>query len=255
MADAKKSGAQGERRMPFWPAWLDDAGLDPYTVRVFLHVVRVAARSREFYEARPATARACRMSPRRVFTALRELVKANVLAIEGEPSYGRLATRFTLRPLEEWRPTVHHVHGQPCTDGGFNRAPRAAEGTEEGSLRKGSHSGGPPARAVWPVRSVAQLVKVWEERHGKGTARGDVIAGQFTRLREGGASWPGVLAAWQAYVEQEDPKRQSPGAFATKWATWLGPRKTRREQDGERWADEHEEQERLTQGGDLDQEF
>jgi len=96
----------------------------------------------------------------------------------------------------------------------------------------------------WPRNFVARLVKVWEAQHGKRKAHGDFIAGAFGRLRQNGAPWygpHGVLAAWRAYVEQEDPKRQSPGAFATKYATWLEPHLSKQEHALQRFLDEAEE--------------
>lgn len=134
------------RRTPFWPAWLDEAGLDPITVRVLAHVVRVAASSGVFFEARPKVAKTCRIGARKVFAVLQALVACRVLAVEGQPSRGRAATRYRLLPVEGWDltvhdmhgSTVHHTHAQPCTA----RRPTVhhvhTEGSLEGSLPEGS---------------------------------------------------------------------------------------------------------------------
>jgi hypothetical protein len=63
-------GGPKRARMPFWPAAVDDAGLDVYTARLLAHVIRRAGASGEYFESRRRAADVCLMSERRVFRAL-----------------------------------------------------------------------------------------------------------------------------------------------------------------------------------------
>jgi hypothetical protein len=151
-----KNGRTERALMPFWPAAVDEAGLDVYTSRLLAHVIRAAGKSGEYYEARPRAATTCGMSPRRVHTSLSDLVRMSVLAVKDAPSKGRTPTRYVLLPPDQWKlnraprtrlnhapatrleaSTVHGRDAQPCTDEEINRAPRA---NKRFSIRQGTQT-------------------------------------------------------------------------------------------------------------------
>jgi len=102
-------------------AKLDDFGLDPYAIRIYIRIVRRAGKDGCF-ESIENMAEACKISRRQVFNAIKTLLKHRLVVKDPKP--GKPSTYF-LTASDEWiplddpcttcTPPVHHVHTHPCT--------------------------------------------------------------------------------------------------------------------------------------------
>jgi hypothetical protein len=92
------------RGVPYWPAAIDDLGLNPLDVRIYLRICRRAGIEGQCWESIRAMALGCRMAVSRVQEALRLLVEVGLILVV-YPLVSRKAVRYrlaTLEPDEEW---------------------------------------------------------------------------------------------------------------------------------------------------------
>ena len=105
-------GVEDERNQPvFIHSELDDLGLDPYAFRVYARLARrVSGKQRRAYESVAEMAKGCRMSPRKVRDALRELETMRLVIREerkGETSVYRLTDH------RAWKTSTPAPHAAP----------------------------------------------------------------------------------------------------------------------------------------------
>lgn len=135
---------------------LDDAGLTPQEFRLFAHLSRRAGEGVAFAAA-ASMAKACRMHPDTIWSALAELERRNMVVRETRPGK---TTRIRLTKPSDWNLQPTGLEGHPLKPGDGNGgvtptppnrvAPTGLEGHEGNPLRvsKESHPSSAPSAAA-----------------------------------------------------------------------------------------------------------
>jgi len=136
ISDGRDAGA-------FITSDLDDFGLDPYAFRIYGRIARRAGTRNGCFESIDNIAEACRIDRKRVYDAIKVLLKHRL--IEKEPKQGKPSSYY-LTPREQWIPLTYTENGTGVyrkrdttyTENGTPPIPKTEhKGIKEGNPKKG----------------------------------------------------------------------------------------------------------------------
>jgi hypothetical protein len=136
------------------PNLIDDSGLSPYAVRLYLHIKRRAGENGSCYETCRGMAEACKMGRSTISKARRELEAAGLIDVEIRPGQHGHLSGYTITVIDIWPTNIEYYNDQSMAGTGESDSQSTA-GTGKDDDQSTRET--PPVRQINPTSPPDEL--------------------------------------------------------------------------------------------------